>query len=114
MKEKSKYYYDTERNKSFEKDERIPDYYIGIDGTECRKVIDSFEMSYHIGSCCKYICRLSGSTVKHNDNGLSDLNKAIAHLTMEVERIKKYKTRGSRHLEAVPYTQPTLPPKRTG
>ena len=99
MKEKSKYYFDTERNKSFEKDERIPDYYIGIDGTECRKVIDSFEMSYHIGSCCKYICRLSGSTVKHNDNGLSDLKKAIAHLTMEVERIKKYKTRGSRHLE---------------
>ena len=42
MKEKSKYYFDTERNKSFEKDERIPDYYIGIDGTECRKIIFTF------------------------------------------------------------------------
>jgi|TARA_R100001163_G_scaffold1867_1_gene2899 hypothetical protein len=95
---KSKYYFDTERNKPYKKDERIPSYYIGLDGLECRKVIDSFEMSYHIGSCCKYICRLSGTNIKHNDNGLSDLKKAIAHLTMELERIKKYKTRGSDNL----------------
>tara|TARA_R100001163_G_scaffold27079_1_gene22016 strand:+ start:7441 stop:7716 length:276 start_codon:yes stop_codon:yes gene_type:complete len=90
MSEKSKYYWDINRNKPHEKDKRIPDYYIGNDGTECRKVIDSFEMSYHVGSCCKYICRLSGKTTKHNDKGLADLQKAITHLTMEIEKIKKH------------------------
>ena len=101
MKEKSKYYLDTERNKNMseQQDKRIPSYYIGLDGTECRKVIDSFEMTYHIASCCKYICRSSGETTKHNDNGVADINKAIAHLTMELDRIKKYKGRGSNNLK---------------
>ena len=102
MKDKSKYYYDTNRNKNMidKEDKRIPNYYKGLDGTECRAVIDSFEMSYHIASCCKYICRLSGETIKHNDNGVADINKAIAHLTMELDRIKKYKGRGTNDLKS--------------
>jgi hypothetical protein len=101
MKDKSKYYFDTDRNKNImeEQDERIPSYYIGLDGTECRKVIDAFEMSYHLGSCCKYICRASGETIKHNDYGVADINKAIAHLTMELDRIKKFKGRGGDNLK---------------
>ena len=101
MKDKSKFYYDTNRNKNMmeEQDKRIPSYYIGLDGTECRKVIDAFEMSYHIGSCCKYICRSSGETVKHDDYGVADITKAIAHLTMELEKIKKYKGRGTNDLK---------------
>lgn len=99
MKDKSKYYYDNERNKDIKqnkefntlRNKNIPRYYIGINGMECRSYIDSFEMSYHIGSCCKYISRASGRTVKHDDFGVSDIKKAITHLTMELERIKKYK-----------------------
>ena len=98
MKEKSKHYYDCDRNKT-NNDERIPNYYIGSDGTECRAVIDSFDMSYHIGSCCKYICRLSGDNVKHSDDGLADIYKAIAHLTMEIDKIKKNKGRGCCNLK---------------
>ena len=70
---------------------KIPEYYKGRNGYEARKVIDNFDMNYHLASVCKYICRSSGDNTKHNDMGVADINKAMHHLQMELDRIERNK-----------------------
>ena len=84
---KSKYYYDTERNKEI-KESKIPYYYIGLEGMEARDVCEQFDLSYHLGSACSYILR---SSRKHKDGGVEDLTKAIAHMQYEINRINRNK-----------------------
>jgi len=90
MKEnKSKYYYDYNRNKSMTsthdaKDDRIPEYYKGKEGYEARKVCDNFELTYHIGTAVTYLLR---AYHKH-DTPVDCIKKAIAHLEFELEKLK--------------------------
>ena len=83
MKEKSKYYYDTERNKSIN---LTPSYYIGSDGMKAIDVIHEFNLSYDLGNAVSYILRCKN---KHNDQGVECINKAIDHLRYELKKIKK-------------------------
>tara|TARA_R110002020_G_scaffold7213_6_gene30568 strand:+ start:3180 stop:3452 length:273 start_codon:yes stop_codon:yes gene_type:complete len=86
---KSKHWYDTDRNKDMNKDSRIPSYYIGLNGLEAREVCDEFDLSYHLSTALTYILR---SKRKHKDKGIEDITKAIAHLTFELDKIKKYES----------------------
>ena len=54
MKEKSKHYYDTERNTSID---TTPSYYVGLNGMKAIDVIHEFNMSYDLGNACSYILR---------------------------------------------------------
>tara|TARA_R100000231_G_scaffold63574_1_gene51571 strand:- start:182 stop:475 length:294 start_codon:yes stop_codon:yes gene_type:complete len=89
---KSKYYYDYTRNCScggaclcrrIENDNPdIPDYYKGKNGYMAKDVVANFDLSYNCGTATTYILR---SKNKHNDGGIEDLKKAIAHLKFELE-----------------------------
>ncbi len=68
-------------------DNRIPDYYIGKNGYEARKVCDNFELTYHLATATTYILR---SYHKH-DSPVECLTKAIAHLQFELEKIDRLK-----------------------
>jgi hypothetical protein len=85
MKEKSKYYYDTDRNLPIQN--KVPFYYIGKKGLMAKDICDEFDLPYHLATAVTYILR---AKKKHNDKGKSDINKAIAHLEFELNRIKKY------------------------
>ena len=93
MKEKSKYYYDTERNKPID---NTPFYYIGNEGMKCIDVIHQFELSYDLGTAATYIMRCKR---KHDDMGEECINKAIDHLRYELKKIKKIKGRGVNNLK---------------
>ncbi|QDP68043.1 MAG: hypothetical protein GOVbin3264_24 [Prokaryotic dsDNA virus sp.] len=80
---KSKYYYDTERNKGI--DDRVPNYYKGKNNYEARKVCDNFDLSYHCGTAVTYILR---AYHKH-DTPIECLTKAIAHLQFEIENYEQ-------------------------
>jgi hypothetical protein len=93
MEGKSKYWYDTDRNISTtDKDERIPDYYLGNTARagkyQARYVVSDFDCSYNVGTAITYCLR---SKRKHNDGGIECLTKAIAHLEFEIERLKSQK-----------------------
>ncbi len=89
---KSKYYYDYTRNCScggaclcrrIDNDNLdIPDYYKGKNGYMAKDVVANFDLSYNCGTATTYILR---SKNKHNDGGIEDLKKAIAHLKFELE-----------------------------
>jgi hypothetical protein len=66
-------------------DERVPEYYKGLNGYEARKVCDNFNLSYHLGTAVTYILR---SYHKH-DTPIECLNKAIAHLQFEIEKYEE-------------------------
>tara|TARA_R100001163_G_C4887731_1_gene82159 strand:- start:45 stop:302 length:258 start_codon:yes stop_codon:yes gene_type:complete len=85
MSEKSKYYFDMERNKPY--NNKVPKYYIGKKGMMAKDICDDFELPYHLATALTYILR---AKKKHNDKGVSDINKAIAHLEFELYRIEKY------------------------
>ena len=85
MSEKSKYYWDLDRNMPYK--EKIPSYYIGKKGIMAKDVCDNFELPYHLATAVTYILR---AKKKHNDKGVSDINKAIAHLEFELNRIENY------------------------
>ena len=85
MSEKSKYYFDKERNLPY--DNRVPNYYIGKKGMMAKDICDDFELPYHLATALTYILR---AKKKHNDKGVSDINKAIAHLEFELYRIENY------------------------
>ena len=70
------------------KDNRVPDYYKGKNGYEARKVCDNFDLPYHLATATTYILR---SYHKH-DTPVDCLQKAIAHLEFELEKIKDAKT----------------------
>ena len=92
MCEKSKYYYDYDRNKEF----NTPDYYIGLDGLKAIDVIHQFDLSYDLGVSVSYLLRCKN---KHNDEGVECINKAIDHLNYELKKIKKNKGRGGENLK---------------
>ena len=92
---KSKYWYDTDRNRSTTlppQDSRVPDYYIGnterTGKYQARYVVSDFDCSYNVGSAVTYCLR---SKRKHEDGGIECLTKAIAHLEFEVEKLKSQK-----------------------
>lgn len=65
----------------------IPNYYKGLfKGILVKDVCDDFLLSYHLGSCCKYICRAGK---KAGNLKSQDIVKAIKHLEFELELIKK-------------------------
>jgi len=100
---RSKYYYDFYRNTtstaninpkmkiSKEKlglertdDCRIPPYYKGkYHGYEARKVVEDFELTYNIGNAVTYLLRAH----RKHDTPLDCIEKAIAHLEFELERL---------------------------
>ena len=68
------------------KDNRIPNYYIGIRyGYEARKVIEDFELSYNIGTAVTYLLRAE----RKHDSPIECIQKAINHLEFELEKLKK-------------------------
>ena len=84
---KSKHYYETDRNldntKQMKKqDERVPEYYKGLNGYEARKVCDNFDLPYHLATATTYILR---SYHKH-ETPVDCLQKAINHLQFEIEK----------------------------
>ena len=87
----SKYYYDYTRNGMDEKTKNIPSYYIGSNGYESRKVVEGFQPeNYNIGTALTYLMRAGSKLYINNDSKLSmieDINKAINHLTFELERL---------------------------
>mgnify|MGYP003138240991 FL=1 len=100
VKEKSKYYYDTDRNLDNSKQminpkmlltkeelglERVPEYYKGKNSYEARKVCDNFDLTYHLGTAVTYILR---AYHKH-DTPVECLTKAIAHLEFEIEKYEQ-------------------------
>ena len=101
MTEHSKYYYDYTRNctcggaclcRKIEKNNiDIPNYYIGKNGYEARKVISNFDLSYNVGTATTYLLRCG----KKKEEGMSDIDKhiediekAINHLNFELEILK--------------------------
>jgi len=97
MTKHSKYYYDYERNmdttaninpkmkmskEDLGLDSRVPEYYIGKNGYEARKVCDNFDLPYHLATATTYILR---AYHKH-DTPIDCLKKAIAHLEFEIEK----------------------------
>ena len=84
---KSKHYYETDRNldntKQMNKqDERVPEYYKGLNGYEARKVCDNFDLPYHLATAVTYILR---AYHKH-ETPIECLTKAINHLEFEIEK----------------------------
>ena len=68
-------------------DTRIPDYYKGKNGYEARKVCDNFNLTYHLATATTYILR---AYHKH-DTPVDCIEKAIAHLQFELDKIKDEK-----------------------
>ena len=65
-------------------DNRIPAYYIGINGYEARKVVDGFELSYNVGTAVTYLLRAE----KKHDSPVECIQKAINHLQFELDKLK--------------------------
>ena len=87
---KSKHYYETDRNldntKQMNKqDERVPEYYKGLNGYEARKVCDNFDLPYHLATSVTYILR---AYHKH-ETPIECLTKAINHLEFEIEKYEQ-------------------------
>jgi len=64
---------------------KIPSYYIGNNGYEARKVVDGFELNYNIGTATTYLLRAE----RKHDSPVEDIEKAIAHLQFELDKLKK-------------------------
>jgi len=93
MSDKSKYYFDKERNNPIDK---TPSYYIGLYGMKAIDVIHEFELSYDLGSAVSYILRCKS---KHNDQGVECITKAIVHLRYELKKLKTIKGGGVKILK---------------
>ncbi len=89
--EKSKYYWDFDRNLDNAKqmnqteDRRVPEYYKGRNQYEARKVCDNFDLTYHLGTAVTYILR---AYHKH-ETPIECLSKAIAHIQFEIEKYEE-------------------------
>jgi len=98
-KEHSKYYYELDRNMSttldqydgktlsggLSNDNRVPEYYMGKEGYQARKVCDNFDLTYHLATATTYILR----AYKKHDTPIDCIKKAIAHLEFELEKINE-------------------------
>ncbi len=76
------------RSMDVKQDNRVPDYYKGKNGYEARMVCDNFDLPYHLATATTYILR---SYHKH-DTPVDCLQKAIAHLQFELEKINRNAT----------------------
>lgn len=63
---------------------KTPKYYNGLNDYTAKEVVDNFQLNYHLGTACTYILR----AYKKHDTPNEDLQKAIDHLTFELERIE--------------------------
>lgn len=100
MTKHNKYYYDFTRNctcggaclcKRVEKKIDIPNYYIGKNGYEARKVISNFDLSYNVGTATTYLLRCGKKKeegMSDVDKHIEDIEKAINHLNFELEILK--------------------------
>ena len=73
-------------------DDRVPNYYIGNNGYEARKVIDNFDLSYNVGTATTYLLRCGKKKeqgMTDNEKHIEDIQKAINHLQFEIERLKE-------------------------
>ena len=65
---------------------KIPNYYIGKTYKyEARKVIEDFELSYNIGTAVTYLLRAE----RKHKKPIECIEKAIAHLQFELDKLKK-------------------------
>ena len=62
---------------------KTPKYYNGLNNYTAKEVVDNFNLNYHLGTACTYILR----AYKKHDTPNDDIQKAIDHLTFELERI---------------------------
>ena len=93
MKEKSKYYFDTDRNKAID---NTPHYYKGmVYGYKAFDIIEDYKLNYNCATALSYILR---SDRKH-ESPQECIEKAIEHLKNEVNIIKKNNGRGSKNLK---------------
>jgi len=106
--EKSKYYYEYDRNMDITqatpeelkrinaletaKERNIPDYYIGKHYKyEARKVCEDWDLSYNVGTATTYLLRCgkkSEEGMTNKEKHIEDLKKAINHLKFEVEKLE--------------------------
>ena len=76
------------KQKKIKKDNRVPDYYIGINKKrdyQARFVVSDFECTYNVGTAVTYLLR---SPRKH-EKPIDDIKKAIAHLEFEIEKLNE-------------------------
>jgi len=93
MKEKSKYYFDTDRNKPID---NTPEYYKGmVYGYKAFDIIEDYKLNYNCATALSYILR---SDRKH-ESPQECIEKAIEHLKNEVNIIKKNNGRGYKNLK---------------
>ena len=93
MKEKSEYYFDTDRNKAID---NTPHYYKGmVYGYKAFDIIEDYKLNYNCATALSYILR---SDRKH-ESPQECIEKAIEHLKNEVNIIKKNNGRGSKNLK---------------
>ena len=93
MKEKSKYYFDTDRNKPID---NTPHYYKGmVYGYKAFDIIEDYKLNYNCATALSYILR---SDRKH-ESPQECIEKAIEHLKNEVKIIKKNNGRGYKNLK---------------
>tara|TARA_B100000963_G_C22178342_1_gene473371 strand:+ start:105 stop:386 length:282 start_codon:yes stop_codon:yes gene_type:complete len=64
---------------------KTPDYYNGDNGYTAKQVVDNFELNYHLGTAVTYILR----AYKKHKTPNQDLQKAIDHLTFELEKLER-------------------------
>ena len=74
----------SERNNAKSK-VKTPEYYNGKNNYTAVEVVDNFNLSYHLATACTYILR---AYRKHKTPN-SDIQKAIDHLTFELEKLEK-------------------------
>ena len=92
MKDKSKYYYDSERNMPVNK---TPFYYIGqVYGYKAFDIIEDYKLNYNCATALSYILR---SDRKHK-SPKECIEKAIEHLKNELSILKKTNGRGYNNL----------------
>jgi hypothetical protein len=65
--------------------DKIPEYYKGKEGYEARKVVDNFDLTYHIGTAVTYLLR----AYRKHETPVECIKKAIAHLEFELEKLKQ-------------------------
>ena len=64
---------------------KTPKYYDGKNGYTAREVVDNFDLPYHLGTAVTYILR----SYKKHERPNEDLQKAIDHLTFELEKLEE-------------------------
>ena len=88
MTKHNEYYWEIGRNgyvSTTTGDKRIPSYYIGkYHKYEARKVVEDFELTYNIGTAVTYLLR----AYRKHDTPVNCIEKAIAHLEFELDKIK--------------------------